>query len=443
MNILYVSQYFPPEKCAPAARVSELAQHWANNGDRVTVLTGFPNHPTGNLDPAYRKRFRHLYCREQVGNVQVVRTWLWPLANTGYLRRAICYLSFCVSACLAGLFLESPEIVIATSPQLLAGLSGWFLSLCFGVPFVFEVRDLWPESLLALSTQDPSNYLYRAVGIIARFLYARCTRVVVVTNAFRDRLIDCWRVPPEKIDVVENGVDTDLFAPSGPTDIRRPFALEGRFVVSYIGTIGLAHGLETVLDAAQLIRTECPGAHVLLIGEGAERANVEQQAAARRLKNVSLLPAQPRESVPAFIRASDICLVPLKKAPVFQTVVPTKMLEFMSCGRAVILGVEGEAADLLQNAHAGICVRPEDARQLAESIITLYRDSELRGRLGAHGRAYILQHLTRARTADKYTVVLESVLKGVEAKRHLRPQPPKPATELSRNPAALVPMKPL
>ena len=248
---------------------------------------------------------------------------------------------------------------------------------------------------------------------------------------------------PEKIDVVENGVDTDLFAPSGPTDIRRPFALEGRFVVSYIGTIGLAHGLETVLDAAQLIRTECPGAHVLLIGEGAERANVEQQAAARRLKNVSLLPAQPRESVPAFIRASDICLVPLKKAPVFQTVVPTKMLEFMSCGRAVILGVEGEAADLLQNAHAGICVRPEDARQLAESIITLYRDSELRGRLGAHGRAYILQHLTRARTADKYTVVLESVLKGVEAKRHLRPQPPKPATELSRNPAALVPMKPL
>ena len=271
MKILYVSQYFPPEKCAPAARVSELAQHWANNGDRVTVLTAFPNHPTGIVAPKYRKRFRRLHCRERAGNVDVVRTWLWPLANKGYLRRTICYLSFCLSACVAGLFLERPEVVIATSPQLLVGLSGWFLARRFRVPFVLEIRDLWPESMCAVAAQNSSGRLYRGVGTIAKFLYNRCDQIVVVTPAFREHLIGRYGVPESKIDVVENGVETDLFSPSGPTDIRRPFALEGKFIVSYIGTIGMAHGLETVLEAAQSIRSDCPGAHVLLIGDGAEK----------------------------------------------------------------------------------------------------------------------------------------------------------------------------
>ena len=444
MKILYISQYFPPEKCAPAARVSELAQHWASNGDRVTVLTGFPNHPTGIVDPKYRKRFRRLHCRERVGNVDVVRTWLWPLANAENWRRVICYLSFLLSACVAGLFLDRPEVVIATSPQLLVGLSGWFLARFFGVPFVLEIRDLWPESMSGVGAQKPNERLYRAVGLVAKFLYKRCSQIVVVTPAFRERLVEHWGVPASKIDVVENGVETDLFSPSGPTDIRRPFALEGKFIVSYIGTIGMAHGLDTVLDAAQLIRSTCPGAHVLLIGDGAEKPKVEEEAGRRGLKNLSVLPAQPRESVPAFIRASDVCLTPLKRAEVFKTVIPTKMLEFMSCGRAVILGVEGQAAEILQQAKAGICVPPENAEELAKAIVTLYRDSELRGRLGAHGRAYILQNLTRARTADKYSLVLDSVLHDAETNRRLRSQTVRPKrAELPQNSAALLQMKQL
>jgi len=444
VKILYVSQYFSPEKCAPAARVSELAQHWANNGDRVTVLTGFPNHPTGILDPNYRKRFRRLHCRERVGTVDVVRTWLWPLANAEIWKRVICYVSFLLSACVAGLFLDQPEVVIATSPQLLVGLSGWFLARFFGVPFVLEIRDLWPESMGAVGAQKSNQRLYRGVGLVAKFLYKHCAQIVVVTPAFRERLVEHWGVPAEKIDVVQNGVETDLFSPSGPTDIRRPFALEGKFIVSYIGTIGMAHGLATVLDAAELIRHECPGAHVLLIGDGAERSKVEEEAARRGLNNLSVLPAQPRESVPAFIRASDACLTLLKRAAVFQTVIPTKMLEFMSCGRAVILGVEGQAAEVLRQANAGICVAPENAEELANAIVTLYRDSELRGRLGANGRAYVLQNLTRAQTAAKYTLVLESVLNDAEMKRRLRAQPVRPKrTELPQNSAALLPIKPL
>jgi glycosyltransferase involved in cell wall biosynthesis len=220
--------------------------------------------------------------------------------------------------------------------------------------------------------------------------------------------------------------------------------LEGKFIVSYIGTIGMAHGLETVLEAARLIRSDCPGAHVLLIGEGAERKKVEQEAARRGLKNVSLLPAQVRETVPAFIRASDTCVVHLKKAEAFQTVIPTKMLEFMSCGRAVILGVEGQAAEVLQHAKAGICVPPEDPQELAHAITTLYRDSGLRGRLGANGRAYILQHLTRAQTATKYVAVLESVLKDAEAKRRLRPELERHTlAKVPQSAGGLMPMKPL
>ena len=444
MNILYVSQYFPPEKCAPAARVSELAKHWAKNGDGVTVLTGFPNHPTGIVDPQYRKRFRRLHCRERVGDVDVVRTWLWPLANAQIWKRVICYVSFLISSCMAGLFLERPEVVIATSPQLLVGLSGWFLARCFRVPFVLEIRDLWPESLCAVGARNCKSGFYRAVGVLARFLHRRCDQLVVVTPAFRQQLIERRDVPADKIDVVENGVEPDLFSPSGPTEIRRPFALEGKFIISYIGTIGMAHGLETVLDAAELIRSECPGAHVLLIGEGAEKTKIEEEAACRGLKNVSLLPAQARETVPAFIRASDTCVVHLKKAEAFQTVIPTKMLEFMSCGRAVILGVEGQAAELLQKANAGICIPPEDAEQLANAIITLYRDSGLRGRLGANGRAYILQNLTRERTAAKYRLVLQSVLSHAEMKRRLRPQPARSTrSEIPQNAGALVAMKQL
>jgi glycosyltransferase involved in cell wall biosynthesis len=444
VKILYVSQYFPPEKCAPAARVSELAKHWANNGDRVTVLTGFPNHPSGIVDQNYRKRFRRLHCRERVGNVDVVRTWLWPLANAQIWKRMICYLSFLLSSCVAGLFLERPEVVIATSPQLLVGLSGWFLARRFGVPFVLEIRDLWPESMCAVGAQNPTGRLYRAVGTVAKFLYKRCNQIVVVTSAFREQLIEHWGVPASKIDVVENGVETDLFSPTGATDIRRPFALEGKFIVSYIGTIGMAHGLETVLEAAELIRSECPGAHVLLIGDGAERSKVEEEAGRRGLQNLSLLPAQSRDTVPAFIRASDVCLTPLKKADAFRTVIPTKMLEFMSCGRAVILGVEGQAAEILRQANGGICVAPENAEELANAITTLYRDGALRGRFGANGRAYILQHLTRAQTASKYVVVLESVLKDAETKHRLRPEPERPTrAKIPQNAGVLVPMKPL
>src|SRR5271155_1090443 len=234
MKILYVSQYFPPEMGAPAARAVELSRHWACLGHDVTVLTGFPNHPTGVVPPEYRGKFRRLVVHEQTNGVNVVRTWLLHFPNRKAHERMLNYSSFCVSAASTGMFLSHPDVAIATSPQLLVGLSGWWLARCKRVPFVFEVRDLWPESLAAVGVGKENSTLHRSLSKIAGFLYRQCDRVVVVTPAFEDHLVKYWRVPREKISVIENGVETQQFAPESATELRRELGVEEKFVVSYI-----------------------------------------------------------------------------------------------------------------------------------------------------------------------------------------------------------------
>src|SRR5207245_5581249 len=196
---------------APAARAAELSRCWARDGHEVTVLTGFPNHPTGIVPPEYRSKFRRLLTHENIGGVEVVRTWLLPFPNRKTYERMLNYSSFCVSSAATGMFLNQPDVIIATSPQLLVGLSGWWLARCKRVPFVFEVRDLWPESLAAVGAGNGNSLLHRSLATIAGFLYRNCDRVVVVTPAFKNYLIEHWRVPEEKILIVENGVDANLF----------------------------------------------------------------------------------------------------------------------------------------------------------------------------------------------------------------------------------------
>src|SRR5882762_7990699 len=248
VKILYVSQYFPPEMGAPAARAAELSRHWARMGHDVTVLTGFPNHPTGIVPEDWRSRLRRLRYTETVDGVRVVRTWLWPLPNRKAYERIRNYASFCVSAAISGLALHKPDVIVATSPQLLCALSGWWLAWWKRVPFVFEVRDLWPESLAAVGAGGEGSLMHRTLGAIAGFLYRRSHHIVVVTPAFKDHLIRYWKVPAEKISVVENGVETELFRPCPPTIVP---GTEGRFVICYIGTMGLAHGLATLIAAAE------------------------------------------------------------------------------------------------------------------------------------------------------------------------------------------------
>src|ERR1700738_2729742 len=335
---------------APAARAAELARHWAEAGHDVSILTGFPNHPTGVVRPEWRSRLRRLTYREKTGRVEVFRTWLWPLPNRKAHERMRNYASFCLSSALRGLGMPRPDVIIATSPQLLVAVSGWWLAFAKRVPFVFEVRDLWPESLIAVGAGDGNSLLHKSLSAMADFLYQRSDHIVVVSPAFKEHLMKHRHVPSGKISTVQNGVETSLFAPSSAEAnhrLRQRIGAEGKFLVCYVGTMGWAHGLETLLDAASQLQHQNTNVLFMLIGEGAEKERIKSTALSRGLNNIRFFDQQPRETIPAFISASDACLVLLQKTDVFKTVIPTKMLEFMSCARPVILGVDGQARQII------------------------------------------------------------------------------------------------
>ena len=407
MKILYVSQYFPPEGAAPAARVAELGRHWADAGHHVTVLTGFPNYPTGRLHPDYRGKLRKITLREESQGIKVIRTWHLPQPNRSSMGRILNYGTFWVSASLRGLRLERPDVLIATSPPPLVALSGAWLARVHRCPFVFEVRDLWPESLDALGFTG----LAGPVGGLARYLYGRADHVVPLSPGFIAPLQEQWAVSPQRMSVVENGVETEWFTPQGDdSSIRLELALHGRFVVSYIGTVGLAHGLSTILEAARQLKARLPLAVLLIVGDGADRERLQVDAARRGLDNVLFAGLQPRERIPAFIRASDACLVLLKKSDLFRTVIPSKMLEFMSCARPVIVGVAGQAKKMVEEARAGIFIEPESADALVDAIVSLRAAPDRCRSFGESGRAYVQANYSRASMAEKYLSVLRQVI---------------------------------
>ena len=410
MKILYVSQYFPPEMGAPAARAAELSRHWARMGHDVTVLTGFPNHPTGIVPLEWRSRLNHLRYSELVDGVQVKRTWLWALPNRKAHERIRNYTSFALSAALTGLTLPKQDVVIATSPQLLCALAGWWIAWSMRRPFVFEVRDLWPESLAAVGASREGGVLHRTLGSIAGFLYRRADRIVVVTPAFKDHLIEHWQVPADKISIVENGVETDSFRPDpAAAEIRKQLGLEDRFLICYIGTMGMAHGLETLVTAAAEMQTTMPNATFLLIGEGAEKQHIVNLASAHHLSNIQFLGQQPRERIPAYISAADVCLVMLRKTELFKTVIPTKLLEYMACARPAIVAIDGQSRQIVEEARAGVYVPPEDSQALVRAIGELERERDKRNEMGRNGREYIVERLSREKTAREYVEVLEGL----------------------------------
>lgn len=267
MKILYVSQYFPPEMGAPSARVYELSKNWVRMGHRVQVLTGFPNHPTGKIPAEYKRLFRKGTTVERVDGIDVIRTWLYPAPNRLPKERILNYTSFFVSASLRGLFLHKPDVVIGTSPQLLSDLTGWWLGKVMRRPFIFEIRDIWPESLVASGVGHNNSPMIKALKGLSVFLYEQANKIVVVTEAFKEELMGKYRVPEHKISIVENGIETDEFMPLGNVqEIRKRFGLDHRFVVSYIGTIGYAHGLEVIIKSARIISDKIPQICFVLLG---------------------------------------------------------------------------------------------------------------------------------------------------------------------------------
>lgn len=381
----------------------------------MRVLTGFPNHPEGVLHPDYRQRWRRGFVRENRGGVQVSRTWLLPAANRGVWGRAANYSSFALSATLTGPFIAQRRgIVIATSPQLLVGAAGYLLARSRGLPFVFEVRDLWPQSIAAVGAAGQRSTLFWSLEQMANFLYRHADRVVLDGEAKRQQLI-AMGVPAEKTAVIRNGISVDFcFEPgsdaarAGRERVRKELGLDGKFIAMYLGTLGMAHGLETILLAADRVRA-WPNIAFLIVGEGAEREKLLKKKEELRLSNVLFVRKQPRENIPEYLAAADVCLAPLRKQEVFKTAIPSKMYEAMAAGKPVILGVEGEAKQILVESGAGIPVPPEDEAALADGLLMLHQNQYLRQQMGLRGRAVALGRYSRQHQAAVYLTLLDEL----------------------------------
>ena len=412
MQVLYISQYYPPEACAPAARVDSFTREWVRDGADAAVLTGFPNHPEGILHADYKKAWQHGFVREERAGVKVYRTWLYPSANRKLWRRGLNFTSFAVSAALAGPCVAPRDgVIIATSPQILVGVSGWAVGTARFLPWVFEVRDLWPESLVGVGQATAGSLLYRSVGRVANFLYRHATHIVVDGEWKRRHLIH-QGVEEKKISVIRNGIEEDFClhpnsadAHSARLQLRKELGLGDEFVLLYAGTFGMAHGLETVLQAAERLKSRSDIVF-LLMGAGAERGELCQRIEKLQLSNVRLLEKQPRERIPAFLAAVDACLVPLRNKEVFKSAIPSKMFEAMAAGKPAILGVEGEAKEILLASQAGLAIRPEDPEDMVAAILRLRNDPSLCQALGQNGRQAVLNKYLRRTQAALYLNLL-------------------------------------
>ena len=406
VRLLFVSHNYPPEVNAPARRLQEHARQWVADGGRVRVLTAPPHYPEG----AVYRGYANARTRELDEGIELERVPIVPLANAGVVRRCVNFASFLASATWHGTRLDGspPDVVAATTPQLLSGLAGYLVAKRLGVPFVLEVRDLWPESIVAAGV-DGRSRLVASLERLSNFLYAHADHVVVLSDAFREHLLGLG-VPSSRVTVIKNGVIPETFAAPDPArvrEVRARHGLEGRFVVSYIGTTGDAHGLEVVLEAAR----RCPDPEVvfLVMGTGNRRGDLEE--AHRRLgaENVVLVPKRPHEDVPAYYGASDAALVHLRRLPAFRKVLPSKMFEAWAAGRPILLGVEGEARSTLLRAGGGLAFEPGSADALLEALGRLRADPSLAERMGRAGQAFVREEHDRRRLAARYWATLETV----------------------------------
>ncbi|MBK6798498.1 MAG: glycosyltransferase family 4 protein [Acidobacteria bacterium] len=385
MKITFLCQYFPPEMGAPAARTYEHARHWAALGHEVTVITGFPNHPTGIIRPEYEGQF---VKRENIDGIDLLRTWVYCAANKGFFKRVLNFLSFFFSSFLLGSVMTGrPDVVVGTSPQFFCAVSAYLLSVIKRAPFVFEVRDIWPQSAVELGALK-NPLIIRALESIEHFLYRRARLIIVVAEATRPYLL-AKGVNPDKIRIVPNGIDAKYLESAVATseEIRNQYDLNGKFIVSYIGTHGMSHALDVVLKAAGKLRDDT-SVRFLFVGEGAEKENLKKLALELKLDNVIFVNEQSRERLLAFYRASDVSLVPLKRLDIFKKVLPSKLFELMGVGCPVICSVEGEAAELVKRSGGGECIEPENVDSLVESIRRLEKNKELRLQMSANGRTF-------------------------------------------------------
>ena len=414
MHILFLTHYFPPEVNAPASRTYENAKRWVRSGHQVTVITCAPNHPNGIVYPGYANR---LWQWEDKNGIRILRVKTYLSANKGVKKRILNYVSYMLSAFLLCSLVRRVDIVVSTSPQFFCGLAGFLISRLKRRPWVLEIRDLWPESIIAVGalTNWPT---IRALEAVETFIYRKADHVVAVTHAFK-RHIRQRGVSSNRISVITNGADLERYQPDAKSNaFRTEMQLNGKFVASYVGTHGMAHGLDTVLRAGHRLQNR-DDIVFLLVGDGAERTRLVEQRDAMGLENVIMLGQQPKERMPEIIAASDACMVLLRDTALFRTVIPSKIFEAMAMERPIILGVRGESQGIVEACECGISIEPENDAELADAVAELMDHPENGRALGKNGRRNVAGRYNRNALAATYLQCLIDTCNRGTGSRHL------------------------
>jgi hypothetical protein len=406
VHVLFLTDNFPPEVNAPASRTFEHCREWVKAGHRVTVITCAPNFPKGKVFDGYRNK---LWQRETMEGIEVVRVWSYITANEGFVRRILDYQSYMVSAIIASLFVRKVDVIVGTSPQFFTACAAYVASRLKFRPYIFELRDLWPETIKAVGAMKNA----RAIELLEKlelFLYRKSAKVISVTKSFKKNLISRG-IDGSKIEIVTNGVDISQFTPR-PKDeaLTRQLGLEGKFVAGYIGTHGLCHGLETLVTAAERLRGT--GIVFLFLGDGARKQFLRDMAAEKKLDNVVFIDSVPKAEVPRYWSILDVSVIHLQKAELFTTVIPSKLFESMGMGLPVLHGVEGESADIVRDEHAGIPFEPENVDELVAALRRLKENP-------AELEQFKASCLKGAQNYDRTNLALKMmrILESVAAKR--------------------------
>jgi colanic acid biosynthesis glycosyl transferase WcaI len=408
MRILYLSQYFPPEVGATQTRALEMAGGLVKAGHKVTMIAEIPNHPSGIIPSEYKGK---LFERVDLDGIDVIRVWVKASPVKTFHTRMAFYLSYMISATITGLLLARGryDMVYATSPPLFVGGAALGLSYLRRTPLVFEVRDLWPESAVTLGElKNP-----RAIALAERLerqCYNRARRIVVVTDGIRRRLVERG-VPDDKLAMIPNGANTNLFRPQPEAGaaLRAELGLGDVFLVLYAGIHGIAQGLETVVETARLVQSD-PDTRILFVGEGPIKADIIALSKEYGLTNVVFHPEVPRDQMPAYLSAADVALVPLRRLDLFQGALPSKMFDAWAAGCPTLVGIEGEAQRVVEQSGAGLFVEPENPHALAEAIQGLARDRGICHEMGTRGRSFVNAHYSRQAQAQQLERVLRTAI---------------------------------
>ena len=408
MHILFLTDNFPPEVNAPASRTHEHGRQWVAAGEQVTVITCAPNFPTGRVFAGYRNR---LWQQELIDGMRVIRVWSYISANEGFARRVLDYVSYMLMAFVAALFVGRVDVVVATSPQFFTAVGGWAVAALKRVPFVFELRDLWPESIKAVGAMKESAVI-RALEWLELFLYRRAALIVSVTHSFRETLVRRG-IEGGKIEVITNGVDIARFSPR-PKDaaLEAELGLQGTFVAGYIGTHGMAHALETLLVAMQRLREPAQGRHIrlVLLGDGARKAALREEATRLGVADVvCFIDSVPKEQVARYWSLLDVSIIHLRRTELFTTVIPSKLFECMGMGIPVLHGVAGESAGIVERERCGLVFEPENVDQLVQGLLRLQADGAERQRLCAAALA-AANHYDRGVLAARMLALLRATV---------------------------------